>query len=134
MPYTAPQIASEQREDNQRKSGRTLRSHGKTLAWNPSMGTRNVVLEEPASNAREERPVDQEDGRTRRSTRRSQPPDKLVYDKPGGKPVVDHPVVEKPDVVTQASAVHVGQQSEENEQGWWNWIKGTLDDLTMRLR
>ena len=140
MPHTclptdtvADETASIHREMNQQRSGRTLRSHGKTLAWNPSMGTRDVVLEEPASNARE-RPVDQVDRGMRRSNRRSQPPDKLVYDKPGSNPVVDHPVAEKPDVVTQASAVHVGQHLEGDEQGWWNWIKGTMEDLNIRLR
>ena len=53
------ETASIQREVNHQRSGRTLRSHGKALTWNPSMGNSNVVLEESASNLDEVNPSDQ---------------------------------------------------------------------------
>jgi len=159
---------------------RTLRSHGKALSWNPSMGDKDVIIErtdgaddassraddngasdlsneqvlprDEASNPEEETSdpgeelTNQVAGRSEDSTtttrelrssgRRSQPPSRLTYSELGSS--VANNLVPAQETAAgahhvNASTVHASREEQDDEQGWWNWVRDAIEDLSIRL-
>ena len=96
-------------------SGRMLRSRGRNLTWNPSMGTSNVIMEEPV--ARQEHQVDELLGgpEHQHETHQDDTPEWSAaapehQDETVGEPTAEH---EHPDEEAKENPVDISEHQEE---------------------